>query len=458
MVDLKRFHPLYWLWLSRRCPAGSTLGRMLLEYTDFDLQRIYEGDAKFFSGIEGFREQWLPRLLDKTSTEERNILYWCRDHRVGLLTPDAEQYPKRLWNIPSPPLVLYTRGKAEDFDHCVAVSMVGTRRYSDYGRQQAYTIAYDLARGGAIVVSGMAKGIDGFCHRGALDAGGCTVAVLGCGIDRAYPSEHRALMEEIAATGLVLTEFPPGTPPEGRNFPIRNRIISGLSLGTMVVEADERSGAMITAKCAEAQGRDLFALPGKVGDLNSIGTISLIQKGAKAVVSAADILENYEFLYPDGVYTEKVSRARHHFAPDTFFARERFSAAGRIDEDEALLPPLREEPLSEEPIVQEVASPKKKKRSPKEKEAAAAAPSIEDAPKIPEKRDFEKAIENDPVFARPENKEIFLLLCTDGTQSADMLAQKSGLPIAKVVSTLTFLEIAGYATAVPGGKYAISEA
>ena len=178
---------------------------------------------------------------------------------------------------------------------------------TEYGKRSAYTITYDLAKCGAVIISGMALGIDGICHRAAIDAGGQTVAVLGCGIDRIYPAEHESLYNEITENGAVITEFKPGTPPAGYNFPLRNRILSGLSQGTFVIEADKRSGAMITARSAIFQCLYIFALPGKVGEMNSSGTNSLIQKGAKMVTTALDILDEYAGLYTASIRIEKTA-------------------------------------------------------------------------------------------------------------------------------------------------------
>ena len=171
-------------------------------------------------------------------------------------------------------------------------------------------MAYDLAKAGAVVVSGMAKGVDGMAHRGALDGGGYTVAVLGCGIDRVYPAEHADLMRQIQKNGLVITEYKPFTEPKGSNFPLRNRIISGLSQGTVVIEAPRGSGALITAQTALGQGRDVFALPGKVGEMSSIGTNELIRDGARIVTCAADILLEYQPLYGGKINLNNIPSVR----------------------------------------------------------------------------------------------------------------------------------------------------
>ena len=209
--------------------------------------------------------------------------------RVVTLIDDA--YPASLRQVSAPPPVLYYRGELLETDR-VAVAVVGTRRVTAYGREMASRIAGDLARSGVTIVSGLARGIDGVAHQAALDAGGRTIAVLGSGVNRVYPPEHRHLARRIMEQGAVLSDYSPDTPPEGVNFPPRNRIISGLSLGVVVVEAPDRSGALITVDFAADQGRDVFAVPGPATAPNSAGCNRLLREGARLVRSAEDILED----------------------------------------------------------------------------------------------------------------------------------------------------------------------
>ena len=208
---------------------------------------------------------------------------------VQVLTWPSPDYPERLKNIYHPPPTLYLKGSLIPADEW-AVAVVGTRRATVYGKEAARHIAGELARAGVTVVSGLARGIDAVAHQAALDAGGRTVAVLGCGVDVAYPTQNRRLMQRILEQGAVLSEYTLGTPPEARNFPPRNRIISGLSLGVLVTEAGTRSGALITVDFAAEQGRDVFAVPGSVLNKGSKGTNALIQDGAKVVLGPEDIL------------------------------------------------------------------------------------------------------------------------------------------------------------------------
>jgi DNA processing protein len=209
---------------------------------------------------------------------------------VTVLTWDDATYPRLLKQIADPPPVLYVRGSLTDAD-AWAIGIVGTRRASVYGREVAESLAAGLAQNHITVVSGMARGIDAFAHHSALKAGGRTVAVLGCGVDVVYPPEHRKLAEQIIENGALVSDYPPGTQPDATNFPPRNRIISGMSLGVVVVEADERSGALITSEFAADQGREVFSVPGNIFNRSSRGTNKLIQKGAKLILGVEDILE-----------------------------------------------------------------------------------------------------------------------------------------------------------------------
>jgi DNA processing protein len=219
-------------------------------------------------------------------------------HETGtrVITFDDEDFPALLREIPMPPALIYVRGELSEAVLARTVGIVGTRRLTAYGQQMTERLATDLARVGVTVVSGMAAGVDTVAHRAALEAGGKTVAVMGTGIDRIYPRENRGLAKEIEADGAVLTEFPPGTGPKREHFPQRNRIISGLSLGTVVVEAPERSGALITAGFAGDQGRQIMAVPGEVFSKASAGCHALIRDGATLVRSAEDVLEAIQAL------------------------------------------------------------------------------------------------------------------------------------------------------------------
>lgn len=263
--------------------------RMLIEAFG-DVERAWHAPAEALARV-GLDRRSLENLLETRARVDldREVR---RVAAVGahILTWEDEGYPKLLAEIPDPPPVLYVRGELKPEDGW-AMAVVGTRRASTYGREVTRRLVTVLAQSGVTIVSGLARGIDAVAHQAALEAGGRTIAVLGCGIDLVYPPEHRELARRIAAQGVLVTEYPPGTPPEPGNFPPRNRIISGLSLGILITEAGRDSGALITADYAAEQGRDVFAVPGSILSAGSAGTNRLIQDGAKPVLDAADILQ-----------------------------------------------------------------------------------------------------------------------------------------------------------------------
>jgi len=221
----------------------------------------------------------------------KNVEQYLESHKYIIFTD--ENYPKLLKEIASPPPVLFYKGNLEIIDGNKSISMVGSRKSSAYGYNIAFSFASQLSNFNITVVSGLAAGIDGASHRGALEGNGNTVAVLGCGIDKIYPASNRDLFKEISNKGCILSEYLPGTPPLKHNFPRRNRIIAGLSKAVLVVEATKRSGSLITARYALDNGRDVFAIPGDIRRKNSSGTNWLIQNGAKLITSIEDILEEY---------------------------------------------------------------------------------------------------------------------------------------------------------------------
>lgn len=275
----------------------------------------------------------LRRLL-RNHTPDESVEILKREIRSG--TPDAKEvermaisvaaqsmktvvygnddYPDILINIPDPPVVLFYRGDLEGFLTMPAIAVIGSRRCTTYGRKVARTLSRDFVRSGVAVVSGLARGIDGEAHRGVIEAGGVTMAVLGNGLDSCYPPEHDRLSEKILEKGVLLSEYPPGTEPARYRFPERNRLISGFSRGVVVVEAGRRSGTMITVNTALDQGRDVFAVPGEVTRAFSMGTNMLLRDGAGVVITAADVLE------PLGLALEPGS-SRGTFEPESDTAR-----------------------------------------------------------------------------------------------------------------------------------------
>lgn len=239
-----------------------------------------------------------PKLIETMQQVRAGVsleLVWERVHSLGIqvLTWEDEAYPRRLKEIDQPPPVLYLRGNLLPEDEW-AVAIVGTRGITAYGRQVTAEITSVLARRGVTVISGLARGIDAEAHKAALNAGGRTLAVLGSGVDQIYPPEHRQLADQIIASGALMSDYAPGTPPDGVNFPPRNRIISGLSMAVIVIEAGERSGALITAEFAADQGREVFAVPGNINAPKSVGCNRLIHQGARPLLTPEDVLESLD--------------------------------------------------------------------------------------------------------------------------------------------------------------------
>ncbi len=214
---------------------------------------------------------------------------------IQIITQSDAEYPKILAEIADPPTTLYCRGNIDLLQASTCIAVVGTRKITPYGKEVTTSLTRDLARHGITIISGLAMGVDAVAHASALDAHGKTIAVLGSGVDLITPTTNLPLGERILREGgLIISEYQPGTPPFPSNFPQRNRIVSGLSLGVVVIEADEKSGALITAKCALDQNRDVFAVPGNILSPRSAGPNKLLQQGAKVVLSATDILNEYD--------------------------------------------------------------------------------------------------------------------------------------------------------------------
>ncbi len=298
----------HWIWLAE-LPGLTNQARLSLLRHFGDPENLYYADEEEILLTEGIGREEAKRLRQKDLSGADRILADCQRLNITLLTIQDGAYPGRLKNIYDPPMLLYVRGRMPVIDETVAVAVVGTRSATPYGIACGEKLGYGLAAGGAVVVSGLAKGIDAAAARGALRAGGITVGVVGNGLDVHYPKESAYLYEDVAAAGVLLSEYPPGTAPEGRHFPVRNRILSGLSLATLVVEAPERSGALITAATALEQGRDVFAVPGPIDAPCSVGCNHLIRDGAGLVSDAWDILREYQGRFPDKLRPEQARKA-----------------------------------------------------------------------------------------------------------------------------------------------------
>ena len=402
----------YWLWLTTRRGLGNQGMHAVLRHFGSPEAAFY-ADAEACRAIEGVRDP--QPLEEKDLSEPRRILSECHRKSIHILTWQDAAYPGRLRNIDDPPLLLYYQGTLPDFDAEPVIAMVGTRKASLYGMQQAKTLGYQLARLGAIVVSGGADGIDTMCLTGALTAGRPVVAVLGCGVDIVYPAKNRGLFEDIRYHGCLLSEYPPGTPALGDHFPVRNRILSGLSLGVVVVEAPKKSCALITAARALEQGRDVFALPANVGTPTSAGNLQLLKDGAMLIEEGWDVMREYEQLYP-----ELISR-QPEAVPMTM-------APGQMQE------------ISAAKVAEKRSFPKKDDKK-----------DVDNR----ENRDYIDVQEISDSLS-PDEKTVIGLLSGQPAHM-DEIIDRAQLPAGRVLSAITLLEVKQYIERLPGKRFSLAK-
>ncbi len=284
----------HWLALTKFHGLGPALISRLVEYFGSPAQ-VFSADSTQLQEVPGIGKSLVRQFADRKGIEQikgtvQAELGLLQNKKFSLACPDEDLYPTLLKTIYDPPACLYYHGRLECLKQ-PTLAIIGSRAATSYGRQVSFQLARDLARKGITVISGMALGIDSESHRGALAGGGKTVAVLGCGLDVVYPPQNKKLYQEVRENGALITEYPAGTRPEGFHFPARNRMISGSALGVIVVEAALKSGSLITARLALEQGREVFAIPGRVDSVKSAGAHKLLQQGAHLVNSADDILE-----------------------------------------------------------------------------------------------------------------------------------------------------------------------
>lgn len=437
---------LYWIWLSEACGVASkSFGRLVTRHDDpFELYRLEEEEIEYLEGVDRPLKE---RLCDKSLEASYAILRYCKQNKVDVIAYTDPRYPARLRTIEDPPVLLYCLGRLPDMNRRLCVATVGTRTMSEYGQNTAYRVAYELAAADAVVVSGMALGIDSVCACAALEADGSTVAVLGCGISVVYPKEHAKLMKIIARRGAVLTEYSPMEHPNGRNFPRRNRIISGLCQGTLIVEGAPGSGALITASLAIAQGRELFALPGKVDENNSEGPNELIQNGARVALQAEDILRFYDFLYHDVLDYKGLSRAKKQMhavqkALDKYGVASvtdraaRKSGAKRKSQEQSAMASVTE--LSDGKVLQ---------AEHKEKDFVPTPPSTVTPSAKPCEPSQDLLVSLDDT-----SRNVLEQMPLDRAVSPDAIAA-TGIDTGDVLTALTMLELGGFVSSLPGGLY-----
>ena len=458
-------HKQYWVWLANKCGIASTEFLLLMEKFG-GIEDIYNANYDDYSNA-GISERLCEDLCDKDLDEAFKIVMRCEQRNNGILTYDSPQYPKALKLLKNPPVVLYYAGKLPDLNGRLCISMVGTRNMSEYGMRAAYKIAFEIAASRAIVVSGMALGIDGIASCAALAANGTTVAVMGCGIDRIYPKEHQTLWEFIKNHGAIVTEFPPATEPRGANFPLRNRIISGLSQGTVVVDAALSSGAMITAKHAIVQGKDIYAVPANIDGDNSSGTNSLIRDGAQAVLCGKDVIDNYSYVYRESLdmtrlsKAEKLSEFNDTFVSNMGVCRRVFIPWSEREEKNKTKDILKRRSDKEAVAEERSLSPEIPKEKPEEKkvnkepEVIFSKSSDHARESVDESKREKNAGDNSLAILEKLNEKqrrVFDEMPLDRAVTVDYLA-KLGIPFGEVISALTVLEIKGLVTSLPGALY-----
>ena len=372
----------------------------------------------------------LKSLLGKRTAETaRGIALWCHQNAVRILPFDHKEYPAVLRELDEPPALLYCRGCLPDLAARACVGVVGPRRTDAYGESVTYKISFELSAAGAVIVSGLAEGVDGIATAAALLAGGTPIAVLGCGIDVTYPRHHTRLLSECAERGAVITEYAPGTPPNGYNFPIRNRLISALCDAVLVTQAGENSGALITARYAVIQGRPLFAIPGDITSPLCAGSNRLLQSGAYPVLDVRDLLSTLMPRYHATLDEKNLAEALQFSTLDA----EKLQKLG-----------LKLSKGSKVPDAAEESAPKRKKekkeKKVKKQKEGQAEPVAQTAQSTP-----------DLSSLTPRQRELYAML-PQGPFTADALTAK-GVPISEAASTLTLMEIYGLVASRPGGMF-----
>lgn len=394
----------HWIWLSSRVPSP---GRWLARVLDWfeTPTAAYDAPPSECDRIPGVPPQVRQALKDKDLHQAEAIFYRCERLGLRLLTIRDEDYPVRLRRLSDPPCLLYVQGVLPAIDEEPIVAVVGAREATGYGAAVARRLAYGLTRQGATVVTGTARGIDAAALRGALRAGGHPLAVLGNGVDVPYPSYHADLYEQIAGSGALIGEYPPGTPPYGKHFPVRNRILAGLALGVVVVEGTERSGSLITARWAQEEQRDVFAVPGPLDAPMSRGPNKLIHDGAARLIRGAeDILEEYAAAWPD-----KLRRLPPEPRPG----------------DRAPTPPR--------PDRRPVSAPEPERPAPR------------------------PTARLDQVTGTDEERTIVLALAR-ADRTVDELVQATDLPVRRILTTLTMLQVRQVVEEGPGKRFRLAVA
>ncbi len=393
----------YWIWLSSLRGISAKDKVLLIDRFGSPRDIYFARDWEYSQVISGDATP----LHDKNMDRVGEILDACERENISIVTLKDSGYPERLKNIYDPPVLLYVKGKLPPIDERAAIAIVGTRSCTPYGVVMAERMAYEIARGGGLIVTGLAKGIDSAAAQGALRGNGKVVGVLGCGVDVVYPPANKGLFQDVETVGALVSEYPPGAEPLSRHFPMRNRIISGLSLGVLVIEAPIKSGALITAARALEQGRDVFVVPGNADSAACRGSNELLREGAAVALSGRDVLEEYAGIL------------------------------GGIDTDKELVP------LDKEQVEKLV-----------ENQRNSASNRKKDTKKVIDNGDGQGYIDLKINRGDLSSNEIAIIEAMNGnTVYVDDIILNSGLTAAQVLSGLTVLEIKGAVSREPGKRY-----
>lgn len=403
----------YWIWLAERRGIGAASAHKLLDLMGSP-ENIYFADREAYQDI-GVKDRDIVTLLDKNMDGVRGIMDRCVEENWHIMSCEDAQYPERLRVIHDAPIILYIRGRLPVMDEEAAVAIVGTRNCTPYGVKMAERIGYEVTKGGGLIVTGLARGIDTAAAWGALRAGGRVVGVLGCGLDVVYPPENKSIIDDVATVGAIVTEYPPGTEAFGKNFPQRNRIMSGMSLGAVVIEAPKKSGALITAGLALEQGRDVFVVPGNADADACVGSNRLLREGGIPIVSGFDILDEYRGLYP-----------------------EKLGAGDKVK----ITPP---EPELLEKMIQKNTEPRQKEP----KKVFDNNGGLEYIDSKKQAKTPSQPLEGDELL-------IFETL-KDGEKHVDEIINESGLEAKTVLAALTMLEIKGVVKRLAGKHFTINQ-
>lgn len=409
----------YWIWLQSALNYASAKPIRVLEYYS-SAKEFFEAGFDAWKNMKLFSLNELTALKNVPLTDARKIIEICEKNNFKILTPEDVGYPKRLLRITTPPAVLYVKGNIEQIDDEVVVTMVGTRNSTVFGNKTAAILSYRIAEGGAIVLSGGAKGIDTHCHLGALEAKGRTIAILGCGLLYPYLPENHEMRCKAAETGAVISEYQPHCGASKFTFPQRNRIMAALSLATVIIEAGSKSGALITADQALEYGKDIFVIPGSVMEKEYKGNNKLLRDGATAIYSATDILSEYICEYPHRINLK--------------------NSGIPIGEDNIIDNISVDVSVSEKHTEKATIKPKKSIQKPKTEKI--------------QKTVDEFVKREAPEMVSQSAARVFESFTTS-QMSLDIIIDNTGLGTSEALRAITELELFGLIEAKPGNRYAI---